>query len=176
MAFSLRLQNLFPFVHNVHLPGGTDDLNCIITCLHVITGCCSFVLVADPMIITPPTQPPNLAWEKKGSRSIMPARVIEFNRQLMEGACCVIVAGDGRRRKGTGAKERDREKNRFRILCAIQQCPLCSVWGGDLTSACSTSPSSWWSVCRTRPAGIRDCCRQRSYRGAAGLGAYRRHM
>lgn len=68
-----------------------------------------------PMILTPPTQPPHLAWEKKGSRSIMPARVIESNRQLMEGACCVIVAGDSRRRKGTGEGERE-GKNLFRIL------------------------------------------------------------
>lgn len=59
--------------------------------------------------------------EKKGNRSIKPARVIESNRQLMEGACCVIVAVDVRRRKGSG--EVGRGRILFRILCAIRHVP-----------------------------------------------------
>lgn len=41
----------------------------------------------------------------------MPARVIESNRQLMEGACCVIVAGDGAKeeRNGSGGKRQGEE-------------------------------------------------------------------
>lgn len=82
------------------------------------------VILTPPPHRRPPAQPLDLAREKKGNRSIKPARVIESNRQLMEGACGVIVAEDGRRGKGAGRGGAERRRIFLEFCARVDAAPL----------------------------------------------------
>ncbi len=128
MVFSQNCKTFSPRVENLHLPRRMDDSNCIITCSHVITGCCSFtVQVRDVYDFNTPNTASSLGLREE-RQQIHNASQSNWIKQTVNGGSVLCYCGRGQAKEERNIRTKERERKRggenlFRILRAIRHVP-----------------------------------------------------